>query len=416
MARGAHARARSTLLGMVVVAALAFPVAAHAAPAPLSLTLEATTGTVFTDDLVTMTATASPAVPNVSIVFTISNAGNPWFTRPASTDESGVATATFRGTTYSLPDVVFTMQAMHTADDSYDGATSNTVDVTLDKHPATMTVSFGTYSADGGPVNTVDSIPLHGRLHAVACDGQIEFEEFKDDYWASAGSGNAHLIPNGDGSDSCGMDVTLGQRPLGDHVFRAAYGGSLVNDYIDWQDPFTITVTLITTTTALATSANPVEVGSPIWLTATIGAAKGIGYVECDGLFTFYDGATVLGTKAPTPCYGTASISVSFADVGVHDLHATWGGSPVALSSTSPTLALTVSANVVHATGLGVSASTFYPVTDGYADTVGIRGTLGEPASIAVTIRSTSTNGIVRRLAVPSRNEGVYTVAWNGRS
>jgi len=50
-------------------------------------------------------------------------------------------------------------------------------------------------------------------------------------------------------------------------------------------------------------------------------------------------------------------------------------------------VSVTVTPDVgVSASGVGVSASTFYPVKDGYRDAVSIRGTLLEPATVAIKI------------------------------
>jgi hypothetical protein len=59
----------------------------------------------------------------------------------------------------------------------------------------------------------------------------------------------------------------------------------------------------ISTTTTLASSSNPASFGQPVMLTATISPAPGAGSVM------FYDGTTVLGTKAVTS--GQASLTTS---------------------------------------------------------------------------------------------------------
>jgi hypothetical protein len=68
----------------------------------------------------------------------------------------------------------------------------------------------------------------------------------------------------------------------------------------------------------------------------------------------------------------------------------------------------------VQASGLGVSASTFYPYPDKYRDTVAIKGTRGEKASTAISIYA-PTGAKVRTFAVAAAL-GPYSVAWNGRN
>jgi hypothetical protein len=70
---------------------------------------------------------------------------------------------------------------------------------------------------------------------------------------------------------------------------------------------------------------------------------------------------------------------------------------------------------VVSATGVGVNLGKFYPYKDSYKDTVLIRGTLAESATVKVAIYNASTNGKVRTFDLGSRR-GAYGVPWNGRT
>lgn len=68
----------------------------------------------------------------------------------------------------------------------------------------------------------------------------------------------------------------------------------------------------------------------------------------------------------------------------------------------------------VAATGIGINRTTFYPVADGYVDTVTLRGTRNEKASVAASIYA-PTGGKVRSLAAGAAI-GAYAIAWNGKS
>jgi hypothetical protein len=68
----------------------------------------------------------------------------------------------------------------------------------------------------------------------------------------------------------------------------------------------------------------------------------------------------------------------------------------------------------VQASGIGVSASTFYPYVDAYRDTVLLRGSRSEKASVAISIYG-PTGGKVRALSVGAAS-GTWSVAWNGRT
>ena len=68
----------------------------------------------------------------------------------------------------------------------------------------------------------------------------------------------------------------------------------------------------------------------------------------------------------------------------------------------------------VAATGIGINRSTFYPVVDGYLDTVTLRGTRNEKAAVAAAIYA-PTGGKVRSLTAASAL-GAYAIAWNGKT
>lgn len=69
---------------------------------------------------------------------------------------------------------------------------------------------------------------------------------------------------------------------------------------------------------------------------------------------------------------------------------------------------------MVDVSGFMTSRGTFYPVVDGYRDTVDIRATRGETASASIAIYN-SHGTKVRTLTVPS-GDGPYSVTWNGRT
>jgi hypothetical protein len=166
-----------------------------------------------------------------------------------------------------------------------------------------------------------------------------------------------------------------------------------------------------TTTVALTSNTTSAVSGETlVTFTATLSKA------DATGTVTFRDvtGApTILGTGAVAA--STATLQVRLAGAGTHLVDAVYGGDATYGPATSNAVAIVVSADTgVSATGVGVNYTTFYPYRDGYRDTVTIRGTLLEPASVAIQIRS-STGRLVRSLSVSTRS-GAYGVAWNGRT
>jgi hypothetical protein len=69
---------------------------------------------------------------------------------------------------------------------------------------------------------------------------------------------------------------------------------------------------------------------------------------------------------------------------------------------------------LVEATGFGTNYTSFFPVVDGYRDTVNINATRGETASASIAIYNPAGSKI-RTLTVPS-GIGAYSVAWNGKN
>ena len=100
--------------------------------------------------------------------------------------------------------------------------------------------------------------------------------------------------------------------------------------------------------------------------------------------------------------------------VGTYTFTATYSGNIRATGSTSDPFSVTVVPNVVHATGIGVSATVIYPVVDSYYDTVAIRGTRQEAISVGIRIYNSS-NVLVKSVSYPLAS-GSYSYTWNGRN
>lgn len=103
---------------------------------------------------------------------------------------------------------------------------------------------------------------------------------------------------------------------------------------------------LFSTQTALATSANPVFVGSTLTLTATVSAVVG----PPTGEVKFYDGTTLLTTMNLTN--GVAEFNTSNLAQGTHTLSAVYGGSLTHLGSSSAPLTQVITVQVVCIPGL----------------------------------------------------------------
>jgi hypothetical protein len=173
------------------------------------------------------------------------------------------------------------------------------------------------------------------------------------------------------------------------------------------------------TTTTLTADLNPVQTTQHVTLTASVGGKTGTSGTSAPptaGSLTIRDAttSTVLGTKVVGPGDTTLVVTTSLT-LGSHDLVAEYIGSGVFRSSQTDVAETVVLDQAVDATSLGVSTTTFYPVTDGYRDGLTVRGTLHEPATVTIRIYSVATGRIVRQVSLGSKS-AAYAWVWNGRS
>jgi len=127
--------------------------------------------------------------------------------------------------------------------------------------------------------------------------------------------------------------TTLG---VGQHSINATYSGDTDHATSTTASPLNQVVDEGTTTT-LTSSANPSIFGNNVTFTATV-AATGGGTVTPDGIVTFMDGATTLGTGTITA--GVATYQTATLAVGMHSITAVYGGDAAngILTSTSAVL------------------------------------------------------------------------------
>lgn len=150
---------------------------------------------------------------------------------------------------------------------------------------------------------------------------------------------------------------------------------------------------LIATTTALTSSANPATAGASVTLTATVTPASGT--ANPTGTVTFKDGTTTLGTGTLNAS-GVATYATTALAQGSHSLTAVYGGDSTFAASTSAALTQTVNAaggsgatvisrhnyydttTVTPTSGTLADGSTVLTVTDkgsnGYTETAGASG------------------------------------------
>jgi sugar lactone lactonase YvrE len=110
---------------------------------------------------------------------------------------------------------------------------------------------------------------------------------------------------------------------VGTHAITASYGG----DNLHLASPLSATLSQVVlegTSITLVSSQNPSAVGGSVTFTATITSSAGGGVVP-DGVLTFLDGSTVLGTS-PISSSGLATFTTSTLAQGLHSIAATYPG------------------------------------------------------------------------------------------
>lgn len=111
---------------------------------------------------------------------------------------------------------------------------------------------------------------------------------------------------------------------VGSHAMTAQYANTADPTHFESTSAVLTQIVLEGTSTALASSVNPSQVGQSITLIATV-SASGTGGILPDGTVTFNDGSTILCTS-PLNGIGVATCATSTLAVGVHSLVATYNG------------------------------------------------------------------------------------------
>jgi hypothetical protein len=399
------------LVGMLF---LAHPNAANAF-SPLTITLTTSRSAGFTDDPVTLTATVAPVVADLQIDFYDQGGG---YGASGFTDASGVAQATFVGSSYGATVGAHEYLAFHGQDATFDNTSSNLIEVDFSKHPGSVsaTVSDNLGKPEFHPV---DDLTLNVRTSTPTCDGGFSITELQDG--APVGptwTGMNLQVNEVNGVPLCGLGVRIGHFAAGIHHFQISYSGSAVNE--DAQTVFDVPIVLLATSIDLQVDSNPLEVGSTTAVRAHISVADPTYSDTVNGsTMELYEGSTLVETGTiGDPFhenYFFVDFPISYTAVGTHVLHAVYPGFGSAAPSISPTLTITVVPNTVRIGEVGLGASSFYPIVDGYHDTVAVEGNTGEAMSIAITI--TNAKGqVVRHMSTSVSNASGYSLNWDGRA
>ena len=154
------------------------------------------------------------------------------------------------------------------------------------------------------------------------------------------------------------------------------------------------------------------EQHQPIKLEATVGADAGF---EVDATLTITEvGSPTPLCSGPAPVDNTFSCTFSDLAVGSHTVEAAYSGNATHAADVSDPMTFEVTPNTVHASGVGLQYTTFYPMKDGYRDTLAIKGNRSE--AISVTARVYNSGGTRVKTLSAAAGSGAYSLTWTGRN
>ncbi|HEX2754122.1 MAG TPA: hypothetical protein VHM48_01590, partial [Candidatus Limnocylindrales bacterium] len=284
------------------------------------------------------------------------------------------------------------------------------------KRPVDLTLSASpTDDVAGGGSTLTAKIRILDPISTDAVTGGIEFHDITGGGDVLVGTSPLSYVGSPDWNRAT---IDVSGLALGTHVYEARYAGSTTLG----SDMATTNVVIGPQFSYVSLEVTPNPVLNTAHATATVtlstgrkGSGSGGALPAATGTITLKrvsTGATI-GT-APVSGPGPYTIQVPIYPTGTVGLVAEYSGDANFDPSTGNQVDLVVLTDVVDATGVGLGASTFYPVVDGYKDSVGIKGLRNEPISVEIRIYN-STNHLVRARSVAS-GTGAYSVYWNGRS
>jgi len=271
----------------------------------VSLSSSSSGNTSIAGTSVTLTAsvngTSGTPTPGGTVTFSIN--GIP-INAPVNVNASGQATLMLS----NLPAGSDSIVATYSGDINNAGSASQTLVQTVNKATTSVNVSGPSGSPVFGTIVTLtaDLIGTGGPL-----TGTITFED------GGAPIGTASV----NGSSPVGTTFSTTSLAVGSHVITAVYSGDTNNSPSNPSTSITVVVQQITTTTALASSANPGVLGQAITLTATVSSTG----LTAGGSITFQDGMTNIGT-VPLNSNGSASLPISTLQLGSHSIIAVYSG------------------------------------------------------------------------------------------
>jgi hypothetical protein len=211
------------------------------------------------------------------------------------------------------------------------------------------------------------------------------------------------------GGPACTTTATL-VSPAGTYPITCSVGTLASAAYNFAFAPGALTIVRGASSVTLATTTSVFETTTPVTWTAVVEPGF-TGALPSGSLVFVIDGVAV--PAVPLDASGRGSVTVTWTTPGIKSVEVSYAGDGSFAAPGTASAAPSVVANSARATGVGVSAATFYPIVDGWRDEVTARGTRLEPLFVAISVRN-ALGGVVRTFASPTA-AGPYTWAWDGR-
>ncbi len=262
-----------------------------------------------------------------------------------------------------------------------------------DNEGRTITSSYGPLCYD--TVAPVAKATVTGTLVGSEYENLVSVTiTATDSGYPSTGSGvaNIYFQANGGALTTYSVPFLLGKNGVNTVTYYAVD----VAGNVESTKTLTFGITN-TTTTSIASSANPVASGKTVKFTATVSATAG----TATGSVTFKDGATVLGTASLSG--GVASFSTSKLASGTHSITASFLGSTYFVASASSALT-----EVVEPGTTTVVTSSANPSV--YGQTVTLTATISHGTAIPTgTVEFKSGSTVLGTATVGSAGTATYT-------
>lgn len=351
----------------------------------------------FRGDTVHFTAQVEPAGAQGIVWFESSIDGVTWTGMGGYQVLPDGTASTYPWISSSVPLGTWLVRARYSASPGWTDSTSDPVAVEVALHPSSISW-YGVF-APGHNAIAPGTTPVRLYL-TVDHVGRVVFEELTADGPVTLADGGVSPGPG---------DLYADVGPLGEgtHTLRASWVGD------DYDAPASATTTVavpkLPTTSLLSVPAQVQANHSFEYIMFLNYQDPGL---SPGGATTITDTATgVVLLDSPT---WPGSGMIGPLALGHHDLVVAYAGDANFAPSVSPPVPVQVVADSVDATGVGLSASSVYPIVDGYRDTVTVRGDRTEPISVSIRVYNGS-NHVVRSSSI-AVGTGPYAWRWSGRS